>query len=106
MARFFERYDVLLTPTAAALPWTVDAEYPSEIDGKPVGPRGHAVFTPLANHAGLPAISVPAGWTEDCLPVGLQIVGPYLSDARVLRTAAAFEQARPWADRWPPEPSS
>ena len=104
-ARLFEQYDLLLTPTVAALPWTVDAEYPNEIDGRPVGPRGHAVFTPFANHAGAPAISVPAGWTDGNLPVGIQIVGPYLADALVLRTAAAFEQARPWADRWPPEPS-
>ena len=106
MVRFFEEYDLLLTPTAAVLPWTIDAEYPSEIDGKPVGPRGHAAFTPVANHAGLPAISVPAGWTDDNLPVGLQIVGPYLADALVLRVAATFEQARPWADRWPPEPTA
>ncbi|MDP8924692.1 MAG: amidase, partial [Chloroflexota bacterium] len=105
MVRFFERYDLLLTPTAAALPWTVEAEYPNEIDGKPVGPRGHSAFTPFANHAGLPAISVPAGWTDDNLPVGLQIVGPFLADAPVLRAAAAFEQARPWADRWPHDPT-
>ena len=102
--RLFDQYDLLLTPTAAALPWTIDTEYPNEIDGKPVGPRGHAVFTPFANHAGVPAISVPAGWTDDNRPVGLQIVGPYLADALVLRAAASFEQARPWADRWPPEP--
>ena len=104
--RFFEHYDLLLTPTAAALPWTVDVEYPNEIDGKPVGPRGHAAFTPFANHAGVPAISVPAGWTDDNLPVGLQIVGPYLADALVFRAAAAFERVRPWADRWPPEPTA
>ena len=105
-ARLFQQYDLLLTPTVAALPWTVDVEYPNEIDGKPVGPRGHAVFTPFANHAGIPAISVPAGWTDQNLPVGLQIVGPYLADTLVLRAAAAFEQARPWADRWPPEPAA
>ena len=105
LGRFFERYDLLVTPTAAALPWPIEAEYPPEIDGRPVGPRGHAVFTPFANHLGLPAISVPAGWTPAGLPVGLQIVGPYPADALVLGAAAAFEQRRPWADRWPPEPN-
>ena len=51
------------------------------------------------NFSNFPAISVPAGWTEDGLPVGLQIVGGWQQDALVLRAAAAFEQARPWADR-------
>ncbi|MCC6176440.1 MAG: amidase [Chloroflexi bacterium] len=102
---FFGRYDLLLTPTAASLPWTVDRPYPGEIEGQAVGPRGHAAFTPFGNHCGLPAISVPAGWTGSGLPVGLQIVGPFAADAFVLQTAAAYEQARPWADRWPAEPA-
>jgi Asp-tRNA(Asn)/Glu-tRNA(Gln) amidotransferase A subunit family amidase len=45
--------------------------------------------------------TVPCGWTADGLPVGLQIVGRRFEDATVLRAAAAFEEARPWADRWP-----
>ena len=53
------------------------------------------------NMTGQPAASVPAGWTADGLPVGLQIVGRHLDDATVLRAAAAFEAARPWRDRWP-----
>ena len=54
------------------------------------------------NFSNFPAISVPAGWTADGLPVGLQIVGGWQQDALVLRAAAAFEAARPWADRRPP----
>jgi len=46
-------------------------------------------------------MSVPAGWTKDGLPVGLQIVGRRLDDALVVAAGAAFEAARPWADRWP-----
>jgi aspartyl-tRNA(Asn)/glutamyl-tRNA(Gln) amidotransferase subunit A len=44
---------------------------------------------------------VPAGFTQDGLPIGLQIIGRHLADASVLSAAAAFEAARPWADRWP-----
>jgi Asp-tRNA(Asn)/Glu-tRNA(Gln) amidotransferase A subunit family amidase len=105
MRAFFEQYDLLLTPTVATSPWTIDRSYPPEIDGKPVGPRGHAAFTPFGNHAGLPGISVPAGWTADNLPVGLQIVAPFTADALVMQAAAAFEQIRPWAGRWPPDPA-
>ena len=61
MRVFFEQYDLLLTPTVATPPWTIDQSYPPEIDGQPFGPRGHAIFTPFGNHAGLPGISVPAG---------------------------------------------
>jgi aspartyl-tRNA(Asn)/glutamyl-tRNA(Gln) amidotransferase subunit A len=55
----------------------------------------------LPNMTGQTAATVPAGWTEDGLPVGLQLVGRHLSDETVLRAAAAFEEASPWRDRWP-----
>ena len=50
---------------------------------------------------GQPAATVPAGFTEGGLPVGMQIVGRHLDDALVLRASAAFEAARPWKGRWP-----
>lgn len=46
--------------------------------------------------------AIAAGWTEDGLPVGLQIIGKHLDDPMVLRASAAFEAARPWHDRRPP----
>jgi aspartyl-tRNA(Asn)/glutamyl-tRNA(Gln) amidotransferase subunit A len=51
---------------------------------------------------GQPAATVPAGFTADGLPVGMQIVGRHRADASVLRAAAAFEVAAPWRDRGPP----
>src|SRR5262249_52720159 len=51
---------------------------------------------------GLPAISVPCGFTASGLPVGLQIVGRRHQETMVLRAAAAFEAAAPWAHRIPP----
>jgi aspartyl-tRNA(Asn)/glutamyl-tRNA(Gln) amidotransferase subunit A len=51
---------------------------------------------------GQPAATVPAGFTEAGLPVGMQIVGRHLDDPLVLRASAAFEATRPWKERWPP----
>ena len=59
-------------------------------------------YTHPFNLSGNPAVTVPCGWASDGLPVGLQLVGPHLGDARLLRAAALFEMARPWADRTPP----
>jgi aspartyl-tRNA(Asn)/glutamyl-tRNA(Gln) amidotransferase subunit A len=59
-------------------------------------------FTYPFNLTGQPAISVPAGWTDDGLPIGLQIVGQRHADHTVLAAAAVFEAAFPWTDRRPP----
>ena len=72
------------------------------VNAQIVPPTQWICFTFPINMTGQPAASVPAGWTEEGLPVGLQIVGRHLADATVLRAAAAYESARPWAHRWPP----
>ena len=54
------------------------------------------------NLTGNPAASLPAGWTDDELPIGLRIVGRRWEDALVLRACAAFEAIQPWASRRPP----
>lgn len=101
LTTLFDTTDLLLLPSAAALPWPAANSHPDTIAGIPVGPRGHAVFTAFVNAAGLPAINLPAAPTESGMPVGFQLVGPHGSEARLLAVAAAFECAHPWSDRWP-----
>jgi aspartyl-tRNA(Asn)/glutamyl-tRNA(Gln) amidotransferase subunit A len=93
VAQFFTRFDLLLGPTAPCVSWPHDRLGPETIGGVSVPPRGHAVFTPLFNHALAPAISIPCGAGRDGLPVGLQIIGPRGADHRVLAFAAAAESA-------------
>ena len=59
-------------------------------------------YTYPFNLTGQPAASIPAGFTADGLPVGLQMVGRLNSEVDIFRAAAAFETARPWADKRPP----
>ncbi|MHB8381327.1 MAG: amidase [Candidatus Binataceae bacterium] len=102
MARLMAKYDLLLTPTACVPPFPLLMQGPDKIAGRYVRPESFLAFTIIANLTGQPAASVPAGFTKDGLPVGLQIIGRHLDDAMVLRASAAFEAARPWAHRWPP----
>ena len=97
----FERYDLLLTPTVAVPPFEVGKYGMREVDGKKTSPLNWMAFTYPFNITGQPAASVPCGWTDEGLPVGLQIVGRRFDDLTVLRAAFAFEQASPWADRYP-----
>jgi amidase len=100
---FMETRDLLLLPTTAVPPFPVEQPYPREIDGKPLETYIQwAYLTYAVTLTGLPAISVPCGFTRSGLPVGLQIVGRRRQEAAVLRAAAAFEAAAPWADRIPP----
>jgi aspartyl-tRNA(Asn)/glutamyl-tRNA(Gln) amidotransferase subunit A len=102
MWRFMRKYDLLLTPTLAVPPFAVHIQGPEKIDGQIVHPFRWLNFTFPLNFTGQPAASVPAGFTKDRLPVGLQIIGRHLDDPTVLRAAAAFESAKPWRDAWPP----
>ena len=100
LRRFFERYDLLLTPTLCLPAFPLGVVGPSEVAGRKVTHLGWTLCYPF-NYSGQPAVSVPAGWTAAGLPIGLQIVGRRLEDALVLRAAAAFEALRPWATRRP-----
>ncbi len=100
--RFFQVYDLLLTPTMTLPPFGLGIDFPAEVGGQPVHGMQWTAFTFPFNLTGNPAASVPAGWTNDGLPVGLQIVGRRWEDATVLRACAAFEAIQPWAHRRPP----
>lgn len=105
IAAVFSDYDLLITPT---MPMTAyrhpgDVGGPTEVDGKEVEfPFYYPFrFTMAFNHTGHPAITLPCGFDEDGLPVGLQIVGNHHDEASVLRAAAAFERATDWSERRP-----
>ncbi|HJN60548.1 MAG TPA: amidase family protein [Alphaproteobacteria bacterium] len=101
-AAFMANYDLLLTPTLTVPPFPVHTQGMEKVDGQIVHPFQWLSFTFPFNMTGQPAASVPAGFTESGLPVGLQIVGRHLDDPAVMRACANFEKARPWADKWPP----
>lgn len=101
MEEFFERFDLLLTPTLAEPPMPLgqldmqtddwDSYFQHLLDVIP--------FTPLFNVTGGPAASVPLGWSGDGLPIGVQFGAAVGSEATVLRLARELEQAKPWHDR-------
>jgi amidase len=101
---FWEEVDVVVTPTLALPPvpigWTWE-----DTDHDP-----HAAFarqflftpfTPVVNVTGQPALSVPLHWSEQGLPIGVQLIGGAFAEATLVRLAAQLEQARPWSDRRP-----
>ncbi len=93
MRKFLERYDFLLGPVNQVVPFPVETEYPTEIAGVKMTNyldwMKSCYFITVTSH---PAISVPAGFTPEGLPVGLQIVGRYRDDFGVLQLAHAFER--------------
>ena len=101
MEEFFERFDLLLTPTLAEPPMPLgqldmqtddwDSYFQHLLDAIP--------FTPLFNVTGGPAASVPLGWSGDGLPIGVQFGAAVGSETTVLRLARELEQAKPWHDR-------
>jgi amidase len=103
MVGFFERYDVLLAPTTQVLPFPVELEYPTEIAG--VHQDNYLEWMrscTIISATGCPALSVPGGFTQDGLPVGLQLVTAARTDRRLLEIGHAFEQATRFGSRRPP----
>jgi amidase len=125
IAGFFERYDVLLTPTVATPPFPIGALQPTPKEQKLLSALGtlgsgrafrwagamdqmaEKVFdwipwTPVANATGQPAMSVPLCWSKEGLPIGMHFMGRYGDEATLYRLAGQLEQARPWFDRIAP----
>jgi amidase len=99
---FFERYDVLLAPTTQVVPFDVDTEYPTLVDGQEQENYVDWMRScSLITATGTPALSVPAGFTPSGLPVGLQIIGAPRADRRVLEVGHVFEQATRYGERRP-----
>lgn len=92
---FFADYDVLLTPTTAITAPLIEGQDALE------QARSLTRFTALFNLTGLPALSLPCGFSTDGLPIGLQLVGAPWSEARLLQAAYAYETATPWHKRRP-----
>jgi amidase len=90
--KFFERFDLLATPTTAVLPFPIEDNYPKEIGGRKLeGYIDWAAPTFLISLVALPAASVPAGLSTSGLPIGLQVIGRRLAEPTIL-TAAKFVQ--------------
>jgi amidase len=103
VARFFQDYDVLLTPTLAEPPLPLGS-----FDSPPDNPLHglyrsgqFACFTPICNMTGQPGMSLPLFWNTDNLPVGTHFIGRFGDEATLFRLAAQLEEARPWAGRRP-----
>ncbi len=89
--RFMQDHDFLITPTTASAAFPIDLDGPAVIDGCNVESTAWLAFSALGNLTGLPAASVPIGFTRDGRPIGLQIMGSHLDDLGVLALSAAVE---------------
>jgi aspartyl-tRNA(Asn)/glutamyl-tRNA(Gln) amidotransferase subunit A len=98
---WFEDWDLLLTPAVSVAAFPAERLQPDDWPAHDWDWVSWAEFSYPFNFSHNPAASIPCGFTDDGLPVGLQIVGRRLDDLGVLRAAAAFEAAQPWADKRP-----
>ncbi len=99
---FWDRYDLLVTPTAGILPPpTTWAPWDQEPDAHMATFMEFPNFAQPFNISGQPAVSVPIVWSADGLPIGVQLAGRRLGEALLLRVARQLETARPWSDRRP-----
>ena len=100
---FDSGHDLLLTPTMGEVPPPLGSFATDPEDPLKTIHRGEvtAAFTALLNATGNPAISLPLQWTDDGLPIGVQLIAPLGREDVLLRVASQLEQAQPWADRVP-----
>ena len=101
MRVFFEQFDLLLTPALPCAAFDVGLNTPPQHADRNI--VSWVYYTYPFNLTGQPAASIPAGFTRNNLPVGLQMVAKINHETDIFRAAAAFEAVRPWADKKPPE---
>lgn len=106
----FAGCDVLVTPVVSTptLPVQQQSDAPLVTGNRNRGPLREAwyPYTIPFNLSGNPALSVPCGMSADGLPIGLQLVGPWYGEGRLVAIAAAIEALQPWTGLWPSESSS
>ncbi len=106
IARFWEDFDIWLTPTLGEPPLPVGTLTFSPGDD-PMKTIDRALkfvpFTPICNATGQPAMSVPLFWNNDGLPIGTHFVAEYGDESLLFRLASQLEEARPWVGRRPPD---
>ena len=98
---YFKTFDVLITPTTPVPAFDLGMTTVPKIAGKAVSFIGWMSYTYPFNMTGLPAASIPCGWTENGLPIGMQIIGKRYDEKTVLQVSKAFEEVAPWQDKRP-----
>ncbi len=105
VAKWFEGYDALLCPVITCPPFDVKLRYPTHVDGVELeGYMGYLVLTCAITATACPVVSLPGGFTKGGLPVGLQLVGPPRSEARLFSMAAWVEDCLDVTPKTPIDP--
>jgi amidase len=101
--KFFEKYDYFVLPSAQVFPFDLSTHWPKQINGKAMDTyhRWMEVAVPVTM-SGCPALNVPAGFNEQELPMGIQIVAPNHAEMSCLQLAHAYDQATQWVVKRPP----
>jgi len=103
MLTFFEKYDFMIAPASQVFPFDATIHWPTEVGGVAMDTyhRWMQVMIPISM-SGCPALSVPAGFNDGGLPMGIQIVGPNHAEMACMQLAHAYDQATKWVTRRPP----
>lgn len=99
--KIHKEYDIIITPTTPTPAFQAGSSQYPKVKGKQLSTVSWMSFTYPFNLTGLPAANVPCGWTNDGLPVGMQIIGKRYDEKTVLQVAHAYEKVAPWQDRKP-----
>jgi aspartyl-tRNA(Asn)/glutamyl-tRNA(Gln) amidotransferase subunit A len=97
----FDGFDVVVMPTIRILPYTLKTARHSEYEGGPPLHSSIVANTMVFNILGLPALTMPCGFSREGLPIGLQICGPRYSEGTLLALGAAYQRQTPWHERRP-----